>query len=345
MPMLRTPRRHEEILTHRTTSRNNNRGIGDSESDSCFDVQEDPNGRSNSNKNAINKGIHLQANSSAGRASPAPSPLSGNSGGVFCASSSSPSSFNNPPRQRRRIRKREHHAWKTVAQAMTAMLSLLTIMSLFLGVWTESSGPHANAFRKMVNRPVFHKLSMDAPTSCSKELTVNDVSFTLVTQVSSDRLWMMEQQCRRWNYNNETFYPISLAVFTNDTTANVQLQLRQLGCDVDNVVAVQTLSAKLFPYDDYPVNILRNLALKAVQTSHVVYIDIDFWISQDLPAALQLPEVMDLLAQDPKATLVIPAFMLLRQCKQWRVSARMRTHSGTMAALFALHAITLSKTQ
>ena len=317
MPMLRTPRRHEEILTHRTTGRNKNGG-DNSESDSCFDVQDDPNGNNKNSKllqhQAHHKGCNHPSNNSSGRGSPlsSSSPPSNNGGGFF-ASSTIPSTFLDPPHHqpRRRIRKRKNHKCKAAAQVLTAALVLATLLGIFQNLRTET----------MTITPLFQKLSLGAATSCSKQLTTDDVSFTLVTQVSSDRLWMMEQQCQRWKYNNQTYYPISLAVLTNDTQATVRQQLRNMGCDVDSIVTVQTLSAKLFPYDDYPVNVLRNLALNAVQTSHVVYIDIDFWITRDLSAILQLPEVIGLLAADPKATLVIPAFMLLRQCKEWKVCA------------------------
>ena len=35
-------------------------------------------------------------------------------------------------------------------------------------------------------------------------------------------------------------------------------------------------------WNDYPVNALRNLALQQVQTTHILYIDVDFWTSEDL---------------------------------------------------------------
>jgi hypothetical protein len=60
------------------------------------------------------------------------------------------------------------------------------------------------------------------------------------------------------------------------------------------------------------------MALTKVQTTHVAYVDVDFWESTDLHTNLMRLHVRQALAMDPKAALVMPAFQMLRQCKDLR---------------------------
>jgi len=228
----------------------------------------------------------------------------------------------------RRRQKKRTNATARRKELSILLLGLMAVGGSSLWFVRQASSTKANAVADFGSRratvsagdddSMFQLYSMDAPASCSSTLDEADVDFTLVTQVSTDRIWMMEHHCRRWQFANETFYPMSVAVLTNETTQEIQRQLQEMGCDVENIVTVQTLQASLFPEDDYPINRLRNMALSAVKTSHVVYIDVDFWINRDLSAILQFPEVRRQLAEDPKSTLVIPAFQLARQCPEWR---------------------------
>ena len=135
-------------------------------------------------------------------------------------------------------------------------------------------------------------------------------TFTMVTQLSQDRLWMMEQHCERFPH------PISIAVWTNESLGEVENQLLSLNCNLD-LVRVQVLDASDMSFDDYPVNRLRNLALQQVETSHIVFIDVDFWSSEGLYDILTNETITKSLMEDHKLALVIPAFQLFRQCIQW----------------------------
>lgn len=157
----------------------------------------------------------------------------------------------------------------------------------------------------------FQKYTLGAP-SCD-QITADQVSFTLVTQFSADRLWMMEYHCQRWGSTS----PISVAVLANVTTAETRKNILKLGCD-PNQLSVQTLDTNAALDVDYPVNILRRMALSAVKTSHVMYVDIDFWEAIDLHELLHLKEVKDSLSLDPKQAIVVPAFQLNRQCREYR---------------------------
>ena len=78
-------------------------------------------------------------------------------------------------------------------------------------------------------------------------------------------------------------------------------------------VTVQILNATTHgAWNDYPVNELRNLALKGVKTTHVTYIDVDFWPGWGLYETLMYPSIKKKLFDDPKLALVIPAFQLKR---------------------------------
>jgi hypothetical protein len=180
-----------------------------------------------------------------------------------------------------------------------------------------------------------------ATDSCTDMVaSTNEINYTLVTQCSEDRLWMMEHHCARWrakyftfedsssndNENESLFPPISVAVYTNQSSLLVhQYLVSELGCHSSSLT-VQTFytangnASNTASLEAYPVNVLRNMALMAVRTTYVLYIDIDFWPSADLYDTLQLPAVRQVLYEDPYATLVVPAYMMLRQCNLVRNS-------------------------
>jgi len=240
---------------------------------------------------------------------------------------------------------------------------------LMLESVASSNETAGNRMEPSLPSPSFEQFSVQAQQECRAKLEAQDVTYTLVTQCSTDRLWMMEHHCRRWGSSN----PISLAVYyvpnkkSNETvtaeSAHVEIvdQLTtNLGCH-PNQLSVQIIFPPLRPahhyhefsndhYDDdmveYPINALRNTALAAVQTSHVVFVDVDFWPSIDLHDVLMSDATRNalttteteasssssslsssadqgdgpsLIAEEPwKRTLVIPAFQLLRKCPESR---------------------------
>ena len=70
----------------------------------------------------------------------------------------------------------------------------------------------------------FQLYSENAP-ACN-DVNAEDIDFTLVTQLSNDRLWMMKHHCDRWKSQ------ISLAILTNRTYANIEKELVDLGCNM-----------------------------------------------------------------------------------------------------------------
>ena len=152
----------------------------------------------------------------------------------------------------------------------------------------------------------FQRISEAAP-QCH-DLSPDQIDFTLVTQLSQDRLWMMKHHCERFPH------PISIAVYSNATLSETWKELKEMGCDLSLVTVTVFDPRRVGSAEDYPVNLLRNAALEKVKTTHIVYVDVDFWLSKGLYDILQSETIVQSLVDDPKLALVLPAFMLFRQC-------------------------------
>jgi hypothetical protein len=170
----------------------------------------------------------------------------------------------------------------------------------------HDSPPTIRTLRSQHRNLLFQSKSITGPV-CGA-LASEDVTFSLVTQCSESRLWMLKHHCARWKG------PMSLAVYTNRTHHQVSHDLQSLDCPHDRV------ALQIFPSDgslvDYPINALRNLAFAAVETSHAVYLDIDFWPSSQLEE--ELLRHQPYLAASNLRALILPAFSLMRQCREWR---------------------------
>ena len=159
----------------------------------------------------------------------------------------------------------------------------------------------------------FQLYTPHAPT-CSQPLDAKSVSYTLVSQLSNDRVWMVQYHCERWGDN-----PISIAVFTDRSADEIKSELVSLGCSEQNLT-VQTVSKTRYDPSgkEYPVNLLRNLAFSAVKTSHITYADIDFWPASDLHSILSDENTKERLASDSKLATVLPVFQMNRRCKEYK---------------------------
>jgi hypothetical protein len=171
------------------------------------------------------------------------------------------------------------------------------------------------------NSSSFLELSyFSSKPECSTPLLPHQVSMTLTTQLSLDRMWMMKYQCDRWPVP----YPISIAVYLpHDDKRNesfVTDELQRLGCDL-NRMTITLLKDRKDQLEDYPVNQLRNLALEAVQTSHAAYIDSDFMISRGLWKSLMQTALL-LVANNASrpVAIVMPAFEYYSSCSSNRDS-------------------------
>jgi hypothetical protein len=117
---------------------------------------------------------------------------------------------------------------------------------------------------------------------------------------------MMMHHCAGWKSD------ISVAVFTDRTKDSVEEDLFKLGC---RNFSVQVLSDADYPGEgEYPVNVLRNLAMSGVTSSHFLYMDADFWLSHHTDDVLMMQNVRDVLSKDPKQAIVVPAYQLHSKC-------------------------------
>jgi hypothetical protein len=147
--------------------------------------------------------------------------------------------------------------------------------------------------------------------SCNVSLEPREVSFTLVSQLSNDRMWMIPHICERWGNN-----PMSIVVLTDRTVESVRFPMISGGCS-DEHLSVQTVGRTMYDPDgtEYPVNVMRNLAMSAVKTTHVLYADVDFWPSADLFSIMSDNNIKERLASDPMLAAVLPAFQMQDMCK------------------------------
>ncbi|XP_069596151.1 xylosyl- and glucuronyltransferase LARGE2 isoform X1 [Ranitomeya imitator] len=127
---------------------------------------------------------------------------------------------------------------------------------------------------------------------------------TLVAQLSMDRLQMLELICRHWEG------PVSLALYLSDAEAQQFLRYAQ----ASEVLQSRTNIGYHVVYKEgqlYPVNLLRNVALRNAQTPYVFLSDIDFLPMYGLYESLRKSIIEEDMADTQKA-LIVPAFETLR---------------------------------
>lgn len=150
-------------------------------------------------------------------------------------------------------------------------------------------------------------------TSCPANLPTETIQTTLVTQLSTDRLWLAREICARWQD------PIVMVVFFasqstfTDLSVSFSNEMAAACPHVDLVLVVDDSPSN--HYTTYPINVFRNLGLEAVKTSHVLVSDADFLPSEDLSAeigpALQVRESAREQLRTPESdldALVVPVF-------------------------------------
>ncbi|XP_072033911.1 xylosyl- and glucuronyltransferase LARGE1-like [Amphiura filiformis] len=152
----------------------------------------------------------------------------------------------------------------------------------------------------------------------------NDV--TLVAQLSMDRLQMLEAICKHWEG------PISLALYMSDAEAQ---QFLRYALSSDVLMARKNIGYHVVYKDGqfYPVNFLRNTALRQVTTPYVFLSDIDFLPMYGLYEYQRKAIAM----VDMKATnkaLIIPAFETLRYRLTFPKSKADLLHMLDMGTLF-----------
>uniref|UniRef100_A0A7S0J5T3 Glycosyltransferase-like protein LARGE2 n=1 Tax=Calcidiscus leptoporus TaxID=127549 RepID=A0A7S0J5T3_9EUKA len=121
---------------------------------------------------------------------------------------------------------------------------------------------------------------------------------TFVSQTSEDRVWMVEHLVKRWGG------AISIAVYVV-TEKEIKLHRKRLA-KIGRQPGSSIIEVRGRLSDGYPINALRNVALKAVRTSHFLLSDIDLWPSVD-----SYNEILahgSALTAETHTALVLPAF-------------------------------------
>jgi Glycosyl-transferase for dystroglycan len=141
---------------------------------------------------------------------------------------------------------------------------------------------------------------------CSVHLNETDLDVTLVVQSSLDRVWILDETCARWKSPMVVVVAIKPEEKQNATQNLVGWrdkcpQLRLIVHHLD-------VATELTP-ERYPVNVLRNVALDAVKTSHVLVVDVDFIPSSTLDETIS--SILRKLPAHDKQAIVVPAFQRL----------------------------------
>lgn len=145
----------------------------------------------------------------------------------------------------------------------------------------------------------------------------HEVTFSLVIALSEIEIGMVSHHCKRWGISA----PISIAVWTTLSPEEIMDKLKSF--DYNHCLPEQITIATLSPADgdlatistttntideNYPLNQLRNLAVKGIQTTHFVCLDIEAWTSADLYETLSSPSIVRELATNPRLAIVLPGF-------------------------------------
>ncbi|KAI1306474.1 LARGE xylosyl- and glucuronyltransferase 2 [Halotydeus destructor] len=129
---------------------------------------------------------------------------------------------------------------------------------------------------------------------------------TLVTQVSMDRLPVLEKTLATWTY------PVSLAVYAPLKNVDegieewqrfyIEKKIRNLKLPAGSKVALVTGSDD---DNDYPINVLRNEAMKQAETKYIFLVDADFQSSPNLVDSFKMAATK---RSSSRIAFVAPAF-------------------------------------
>jgi len=155
-------------------------------------------------------------------------------------------------------------------------------------------------------------------------------SITLMTQLSEDRLGMLENQCRTWNdpivamvyiplFNRKAADDPIIPTHPNTTLQHVIEGIHAFHYFMEMtapcVLTIELVGQFTDPLDpeEYPINALRNRAIKLAQTDVLFMLDVDFVPATDLgmpSPGYRDPAVYNQLVQltSERKALVLPAF-------------------------------------
>ena len=162
---------------------------------------------------------------------------------------------------------------------------------------TRSSDPCWNITKERERVHITHPYIIDYKFSSSDEFDV-----TLVAQLSSERILMLERLCRQWDG------PMSISFYGSDSDVLELLNFHSSSSVLQDCTARLGLHVVYKTGEFYPINYLRNVALDNVQTPYVFLSDIDFLPMVGLYQYLK--EAIKVLGSNNRA-FIVPAFETL----------------------------------
>jgi hypothetical protein len=178
------------------------------------------------------------------------------------------------------------------------------------------------------NLDILPQLKIEHKIDTKKERSKTDV--TLVTQLSFERLYMLEGQCAVWSGVISAAVYIALVdgkAVTVELNSNQDPHLTPMEhirqkfeefhrvteakslCKLDLQLVSQTVES-VWLSALYPVNAMRNRAIANSRTDVILLLDVDFWPAAELSELMQQPGKYDSLLQavNSGSAIVLPAF-------------------------------------
>ena len=172
-----------------------------------------------------------------------------------------------------------------------------------------------------------------------------DLDITLVTQLSIDRVWLLEGLCSRWGGR------VAAAIFVRsqeDLDVVSMLQELLVGMFPVRIVAVSHIEKSddlpekadetADSLSNYPINSMRNVAIEYSDTSHYLLLDVDMWPSLELrDKLLEALTVTCPECSSRRSAVVVPAFAIrhkldrydkLRRLTLEQAKNHTHTHAG-----------------
>lgn len=157
---------------------------------------------------------------------------------------------------------------------------------------------------KLLQRTLQNMDTFPKQSSCPEDLSSTDIKTTLVIQSSLERVWILEETCRRWKS------PIVVAIHAPHGTVDEHPSIVSAKEKCPNLTVLLLRASKDATTWAYPVNRLRNMALDAVQTSHILVADVDFVPSVHLDETIRttIEEQEPLVDASHLEAMIVPAF-------------------------------------
>jgi len=194
-----------------------------------------------------------------------------------------------------------------------------------------------------VTRPrTLHTMETNGDQSRCAYTKSDEIRTTLVTQSTLNRAWLLEEICRRWSDPIVAVVSVAdsdlMVAGSNGRGSNSSSRLLYNSEGLDDEKSITALlessvsgwignctqlyivgyrlDARQSGAGMYPINLLRNVALDFVETSHVLLIDIDFMPSRGLDNTIRsVLEDRQEAGTSRMDAIVVPAFERHPQCQ------------------------------